>query len=101
VVASSFAIHHLPHPRKRELYQEVWAVPEPGGVFCNLDHVTSPSARVPERFLDALGVAESPILRQLETLDLWLGTLGDEGAQALLAAPHIRKLKSSTSTVTT
>jgi tRNA (cmo5U34)-methyltransferase len=56
VVASSFAIHHLPHPRKRELYQEAWAVLGPGGVFCNLEHVASPSARLHERFLDALGI---------------------------------------------
>jgi hypothetical protein len=56
VVASSFAIHHLPHPRKRQLYQEVWAALEPGGVFCNLEHLASHSARVHERFLDALGL---------------------------------------------
>jgi hypothetical protein len=29
VVASSFAIHHLPHPRKRALDQEAWAVLRP------------------------------------------------------------------------
>jgi hypothetical protein len=41
----------------------------------------------------AEAIAQSPILLQLDTLDLSLGTLGDEGAQALLAAPHVRKLK--------
>jgi hypothetical protein len=44
---------------------------------------------------DALAeaVAGAPILKQLDTLDLSLGTLGDEGARALLASPAIRKLK--------
>ena len=32
VVASSFAIHHLPHPRKRKLDEEVWNLLQPGGV---------------------------------------------------------------------
>lgn len=38
-------------------------------------------------------VTDSPLLEQLEELDLSLGTLGDEGARALLNAPLIRKLK--------
>jgi hypothetical protein len=38
-------------------------------------------------------VAEAPILEQLDTLNLSLGTLGDEGARALLTAARIRKLK--------
>jgi SAM-dependent methyltransferase len=41
-VASSLAVHHLPHPRKRALYQEAWAVLRPGGVFANLERVASP-----------------------------------------------------------
>ena len=47
------------------------------------------------RFVDELAkaIAESSILKQLDTLDLSLGTLGDEGALALLTAPHITKLK--------
>ena len=38
-------------------------------------------------------VALAPILDRLEVLDLSMGTLGDEGATALLASPAIRKLK--------
>jgi hypothetical protein len=38
-------------------------------------------------------VADSPLLEQLEELDLSLGTLGDEGARALLNAPLVKKLK--------
>ena len=83
VVASSFAIHHLPHPRKRELYQEVWAVLGPGGVFCNLEHVASPSPRLHGRFLDALGLApgeEDPSnkLLDMETQLGWLREAGFE-----------------------
>lgn len=41
----------------------------------------------------AKAVSQSPILDQLEVLDLSLGMLTDEGAQALLESPAVRKLK--------
>ena len=56
VVTSSFAIHHLEHGRKRRLYEEIWAVLDPGGVFCNLEHVSSASPHAHERFLSAMGI---------------------------------------------
>jgi hypothetical protein len=41
----------------------------------------------------AAAVAASPVLGQLETLDLSMGVLSEEGAKALLAAPGLAKLR--------
>jgi tRNA (cmo5U34)-methyltransferase len=83
IVASSFAIHHLPHSRKEALYREVWELLRPGGVFCNLEHVASPSARVHQCFLDALGITPEQEDRSNKLLDVetqlrWLREIGFE-----------------------
>ncbi len=80
-VVSSFAIHHLAHERKRSLYQEIWGLLGTGGVFCNLEHVASPSAWTHERFLEAMGITvddEDPSNRLLdmETQLAWLREIG-------------------------
>ena len=41
----------------------------------------------------AIEIANAPVLAQLETLDLSLGTLSDEGGQALLNSSAIARLK--------
>lgn len=80
-VVSSFAIHHLDHERKRQLFEEVWAVLEMGGVFCNLEHVASASAYGHARFLEAMGTApedEDPSNKLLDvhTQLTWLREVG-------------------------
>lgn len=81
VVVSSFAIHHVEHQRKRQLYQEVWSALSARGVFCNLEHVASASEYGHTRFLDAMGMTaadEDPSnkLLDVQTQLGWLREIG-------------------------
>jgi ubiquinone/menaquinone biosynthesis C-methylase UbiE len=80
-VVSSFAIHHVHHDRKRNLYSEIFHILLPGGAFCNLEHVASPTMRLHHQFLEKLQVLpeeEDPSnkLLDLETQLAWLREIG-------------------------
>jgi tRNA (cmo5U34)-methyltransferase len=78
-VISSFAIHHVAHARKRALYEEIFGVLSPGGVFCNLEHVASSTDRLHAEFLRAISCEEedpSNKLLELETQLVWLRAIG-------------------------
>lgn len=80
-VVSSFAIHHLVDERKRSLYTEVYRVLTPGGPFANLEHVSSPTQALHERYLEKLGIpllGEDPSNKTLdvETQLGWLRAIG-------------------------
>ncbi len=80
-IVSGFAIHHCSHERKYSLYAEIFARLEPGGMFCNLEHVASSTPRLHEQFLHAIGYSretEDPSnqLLDVETQLRWFRTLG-------------------------
>jgi tRNA (cmo5U34)-methyltransferase len=80
-VISGFAIHHLVHERKRALYAEIYDLLNPGGVFCNLEHVASVSPRLHMDFLERIGftVSTEDPSNQLLGVEIQLGWLREIG----------------------
>jgi tRNA (cmo5U34)-methyltransferase len=80
-IVSSFAIHHVTHERKRSLYQEIFEKLNSGGIFCNLEHVSSPTPELHQHFLAVIGYTpetEDPSnqLLDVETQLQWLRGIG-------------------------
>ncbi len=79
MVVSAFAIHHLVDERKRALYREVFGCLGLGGVFCNLEHVDSPTPELHEAFLAAIDVDHDDPSNKLVSVETQLGWLRELG----------------------
>jgi ubiquinone/menaquinone biosynthesis C-methylase UbiE len=57
-IVSGFSIHHQPDEGKRAVYREIFGLLSPGGVFVNIEHVSSPTKWIrslqDETFIDSL-----------------------------------------------
>ena len=57
-IVSGFSIHHQPDRRKRHVYAELFHLLRPGGIFINVEHVSSPTRWIEQAhdglFIDSL-----------------------------------------------
>jgi len=79
LVVSGFAIHHVEHLRKRELFGEVADVLTPGGLFANLEIVASPTPELHADFLAAIGRTADDPEDRLADVDDQLGWMTQAG----------------------
>lgn len=101
-VLENISASQLPNLRKLELYlgvddygfdgslADILPLIEPGK-FPKLTYLGLKNSEIQDEI--AVAVANAPILEQLDTLDLSLGTLSDTGAEALLSSDRIKGLK--------
>jgi tRNA (cmo5U34)-methyltransferase len=81
LVVSGLEIHHVTHEWKKQLYHEIFRLLNHKGVFCNLEHVASPTESLHREFLAAVGLTPetddpSNKLLDVETQLRWLREIG-------------------------
>lgn len=88
LIVSGLAIHHVNHERKKQLYQEIFDLLNHKGVFCNLEHIASPTESLHRQFLTAVGLTPetddpSNKLLDVETQLGWLREIGFQDVDCL------------------
>lgn len=81
LIISGLAIHHLIHPRKKQLYTEIFDLLTPNGVFLNMEHVASATEELHQKFLTAVGLTPETDDPSNKLLDVctqleWLREIG-------------------------
>ena len=50
LIISGYSIHHIDNASKRRLYNDIYKLLRPGGIFLNLEHVSSPAENLEQLF---------------------------------------------------
>ena len=79
VIVSGFAIHHLEHARKRELFAEAARMLRPDGLFANLEVVQCATESLQRRFYDAIGRPDGDPEDRLASVEEQLAWMGEAG----------------------
>lgn len=72
VIVSGYSIHHQPDEKKQRIYQEIYDLLSPGGIFIHTEHVASATPWVAkvhddyliDTFYDAMKASDSSITRE-------------------------------------
>jgi tRNA (cmo5U34)-methyltransferase len=63
-IVSGYSIHHQPDQRKREVYQEIYSLLQPGAWFINVEHISSDSQTNIDLFEEYYSMARYHIEKQ-------------------------------------
>jgi tRNA (cmo5U34)-methyltransferase len=77
-VITSLAVHHVTDERKRTLYVEIARLLAPGGVFCNLEIVASPTQALHDQWREEMGARDDPsdVLCDMASQLTWISEAG-------------------------
>ena len=84
-IITSLALHHASDERKRPLYAEIAQLLAPGGVFCNLEIVASPTQALHDRWREEMGARDDPsdVLCDMATQLAWISETGLENVDCI------------------